>query len=413
MPSTFSPNLRIELIGNGEQAGNWGSTTNTNLGTLVEDAISGYETVSVTTANQAFTHADGAADQARNAMIELTTTTGAAFNVYAPPSPKTYIIYNASAHAATVYNSTVVGNTTAAGTGVVVPAGRRLFIMTDGANFNLVTPPASSANTPNTLVERDGSGNFAAGTITATFNGTLNGTLNGTITSATTGTTQAASDNSTKLATTAFVQAIKASLHPVGSIYINATNNTNPATLLGFGTWAAFGAGRVPVGFNASDPLFDTAEETGGSKDAIVVSHTHTGTTGNQSNDHAHGFSATTGGQSANHTHSGTTAGAGAHEHSVYHVEAGTATSSLGVHALGGNRVENSGTIAKTTGIGDHAHNFSTSGVSSDHNHSVSGTTGGVNANHNHSFTTASAGSSGTNANLQPYITVYMWKRVS
>ncbi len=59
MPSTFSPNLRIALIGNGEQAGTWGTTTNTNLGTLIEDAISGYETVSVTSANQAFTTADG------------------------------------------------------------------------------------------------------------------------------------------------------------------------------------------------------------------------------------------------------------------------------------------------------------------------------------------------------------------
>ena len=171
MPSTFSPNLRIELIGNGEQAGTWGSTTNTNLGTLVEDAISGYETVSVTTANQAFTYADGASDQARNAMIELTTTTGAVFNVYAPPSPKTYVIYNASAFTATVYNSTVAGNTTAAGTGVAVPAGRRLFIMTDGTDFSLVTQASSSSNVANTLVERDGSGNFAAGTITATLTG--------------------------------------------------------------------------------------------------------------------------------------------------------------------------------------------------------------------------------------------------
>ncbi len=171
MPSSFSPNLRIELIANGEQAGNWGSTTNTNLGTLVEDAISGYETVSVTSANQAFTNADGAADQARNAMIELTTTTGAVFNVYAPPSPKLYVIYNASAYAATIYNSTVVGNTTAAGAGVAVPAGRRIFVMSDGTDFSLVTPPAASANTPNTLVERDGSGNFAAGTITATLTG--------------------------------------------------------------------------------------------------------------------------------------------------------------------------------------------------------------------------------------------------
>jgi hypothetical protein len=147
MPSTFSPNLRIELIGNGEQAGNWGSTTNTNLGTLVEDAISGYETVSVTTANQAFTYADGAADQARNAMIELTTTTGADFAVYAPPSPKLYAIYNASAHAATIYNSTVAGNTTAAGTGVVIPAGERASVMTDGADFSLATAPLEKATT--------------------------------------------------------------------------------------------------------------------------------------------------------------------------------------------------------------------------------------------------------------------------
>ena len=175
MPSSFSPNLRIELIANGEQAGNWGSTTNTNLGTLIEDAISGYETVSVTTANQAFTNADGAADQARNAMIELTTTTGAVFNVYAPPSPKLYVIYNASAYAATIYNSTVIGNTTAAGTGVAIPAGRRLFVMTDGTDFSLVTQTATSANTPNTSVERDGSGNFAAGTITANLTGNASG----------------------------------------------------------------------------------------------------------------------------------------------------------------------------------------------------------------------------------------------
>ena len=176
MPSSFSPNLRIELIGNGEQAGNWGSTTNTNLGTLIEDAISGYETVSVIAADQALTYADGAADQSRSAMIELTTTTGAAFAVYALPSPKLYVIYNASSYTATVYNSTVAGNTTAAGTGVAIPAGRRLFIMTDGTDFSLVTQAASSSNIANTLVERDGSGNFAAGTITANLTGNASGT---------------------------------------------------------------------------------------------------------------------------------------------------------------------------------------------------------------------------------------------
>jgi hypothetical protein len=135
MASEFSPNLRIELIGNGDQAGNWGTTTNTNLGTLIEDAISGYETVSVTTANQAFTYADGAADQSRNAMIALSTTTGAAFSVYAPPSPKQYVINNTSAFAATIYNSTVAGNTTAAGTGVTIAAGKKMVVFSDGEDF--------------------------------------------------------------------------------------------------------------------------------------------------------------------------------------------------------------------------------------------------------------------------------------
>ncbi len=69
-------------------------------------------------------------------------------------------------------------------------------------------------------------------------------------------------------------------VYPIGSIYINATNSTNPGTLLGFGTWAAFGAGRVPVGINDSDSDFDTAEETGGAKThqltiSELPAHTH------------------------------------------------------------------------------------------------------------------------------------------
>ena len=138
MSSTFSPDLRIELIGAGEQPGVWGTTTNTNLGTLIEDAIAGYVSVSVTSANQAFTANNGAADQARNATIALTTTTGAAFAVYAPPAAKQYVISNTSAYAATIYNSTVLGNTTAAGLGVTVAAGKKLAIFSDGTNFREV-----------------------------------------------------------------------------------------------------------------------------------------------------------------------------------------------------------------------------------------------------------------------------------
>jgi hypothetical protein len=174
----------------------------------------------------------------------------------------------------------------------------------------------------------------------------------------TTAVTQTSTDDSTKLATTAFVQdvadAVKAALFPVGSIYVNATNSTNPGTLLGFGTWTAFGAGRVMVGLNASDSSFDTAEETGGSKDSVVVSHTHTATT--------------------------------------------TATDSGHIHA-----------VPESTQLLNSGNGFAT-GVTATAR-TVNSQTGY--ANISATTTVASTGSSGTNANLQPYIVVYMWKRVS
>jgi hypothetical protein len=167
----------------------------------------------------------------------------------------------------------------------------------------------------------------------------------------TTATTQSFGDSSTKLATTAFVQAALQLLYPVGSIYTNSSVSTNPGTLFGFGTWTAFGAGRVMVGLDAGDASFDTAEETGGSKDAIVVAHTHTGTT-DSNGAHAHTYSAPSGNQI---------------------LGAGT----------------NSAVFTAVTA------NTSTAGA------------------HTHTFTTGSTGSSGTNGNLQPYITVYMWKRTA
>jgi hypothetical protein len=322
MPSSYSPSLRIELIAPGEQAGTWGTTTNTNLGTLVEDAISGYVSVAVASADQALTALNGAADQSRNAIINLTTSTSADFSVYAPPESKQYTIKNASAHTATIYNSTSLGNTTAAGTGVAIPAGRTMTVWSDGTNFALQN---------NRFV-----GDFAG--VAAAADGS-------------TGVTQTFGNNSTLLATTAFIQAALQALHPVGSIYINATNATNPGTLFGFGTWAAFGAGRVPVGFNAADPLFDTAEETGGSKDAVVVSHTHTATSVVTDPGHRHNSG-------------GTLFGAG------------------GGGAVSSGSNTNSMTSPATTGI-------------------------------TVATTNSTEGSSGTNANLQPYITVYMWKRTA
>ena len=177
--------------------------------------------------------------------------------------------------------------------------------------------------------------------------------------------TASAGTNTTQLATTAFVHnEIMAAVYPVGSLYLNATNSTNPATLLGFGTWVAFGSGRVPVGYDAANSNFNSAEKTGGSADATVVSHSHT-------------FSGTTSGQSADHSHPLQTTGGG------------SADPFVGL--LRRNLSDNYafGTSGNVVG-----------GTSNDHSHNYSGTT-------------ASTGSSGTNANLQPYITVYMWKRTA
>ena len=97
-------------------------------------------------------------------------------------------------------------------------------------------------------------------------------------------------DVSNASGTLATLQAV----YPVGSIYINATNSTNPGTLLGFGTWVAFGAGRVPVGIDSGQTEFDTAEETGGAKTHTLTtselpSHTHTTASNNSgSNNNLH-----------------------------------------------------------------------------------------------------------------------------
>jgi hypothetical protein len=171
--STYSPSLRIELITTGDQAGVWGTTTNTNLGTLIESAIAGYTSVSITSANQALTALDGVADQSRNMSLALTTTTAAAFNVYAPPAEKTYVINNASAYAATIYNSTVLGNTTAAGAGAIIPAGKTVTVWSDGTNFAFQNDHLPSLTLASPLAAASGgTGLTALGAGVATFLGT-------------------------------------------------------------------------------------------------------------------------------------------------------------------------------------------------------------------------------------------------
>ena len=95
MASTFSTNLALELIGTGDQAGTWGNTTNTNLGTLIEQAISGYVTQAMTTGNTtSITIPDGASGVARNMYLELTGTGGASTVLAVPSNKKLYFVFN-------------------------------------------------------------------------------------------------------------------------------------------------------------------------------------------------------------------------------------------------------------------------------------------------------------------------------
>lgn len=151
MPSSYNNALRLEMIGTGEQAGIWGDTTNNNLGTLLVDAVAGYTSVSITSSSQALTVIDGLEDQSRNAMIALSTSGAVttAYSVFIPPSSKLYTFYNASSYTATIYNSTSAGNTTAAGTGVAIPAGKTISVWSEGTNVaqqntHLISPTLAS-----------------------------------------------------------------------------------------------------------------------------------------------------------------------------------------------------------------------------------------------------------------------------
>jgi hypothetical protein len=139
MPSTYSPDLRIELMANGEKSGTWGSITNSNLGTILEDAVAGLANVSLISTSQALTVLDGVADESRNAAVRVTSSLSAALSVFVPPVTKLYTFINATnvggpGTTVTVYASTVAGNTTAAGTGVAVPAGASVLLRCDNTN---------------------------------------------------------------------------------------------------------------------------------------------------------------------------------------------------------------------------------------------------------------------------------------
>ena len=275
MSSTYSTNLRTELIGSGDQAGTWGNTTNGTLGSILEQAIAGvsggpyiggtYPVVNFPTdADITLTANNGSVDQSRSAVLVVTSTGSltATRNVIAPASAsKVYIIKNST----TGGQSIQIKYST--GTGVTIGNGLTALVYGDGTNFN------TAVNV-----------NSITGNLSVSGNLTVTGTS--TFTGIPSGPTASAGTNTTQLATTAFATTAIQTIYPVGSIY-TSTVSTNPNTLFGFGTWVSFGAGQVLLGQDGSTY---TAGATGGSADAIIPSHTHTATVTDPGHFHSIGY---------------------------------------------------------------------------------------------------------------------------
>ena len=133
MASTYSTNLALELIGTGEQSGTWGTTTNNNLGTLIEQSISGYVTQAITDgsgANTTITIPNGATGVARNMVIEMTGALSfSTTSLIVPANKKLYFIFNntTGGFAVTVK---VSGQT-----GVLVPNGKKVILTSNGTDI--------------------------------------------------------------------------------------------------------------------------------------------------------------------------------------------------------------------------------------------------------------------------------------
>lgn len=158
------------------------------------------------------------------------------------------------------------------------------------------------------------------------------------------------------------------SVWPVGSVFI-AVVSTNPATLLGFGTWSAFATGRVLVGIDAGQVEFDVVEETGGAK-------THTLTTA----------------EMPAHAHTGST----------------VAITDPG-HTHGGRNLTNAAAGQSAPGVSPPWQGANPSDVDDQANKITVSNTTGITA----SPTIASQGGGGAHNNLPPYIVVHMWKRTA
>jgi hypothetical protein len=214
--ATYSQSLKLTLLANGEGAGTWGQTTNTNLGTLLEQAITGVQSIVMTDADYTLSNLNGLSDEARNPVLVVTGTNNAVRDIIAPLVNKQYLIINNTTGGQSIRIRGASGFT------VTIPNGTKVPVFCDGTNFFSAEP---SFTTGNFTV----GGNLAV-TGTSTFTGAV--TANSVSLGNVTATGNVAANN------------------------ITITNFANAANIIASGNSQFNGTGalKVPVGTNGQRP---------------------------------------------------------------------------------------------------------------------------------------------------------------
>lgn len=278
MASTYSTSLKLTLIGDGDQSGIWGQTTNTNLGTLIEQAITGVQSIVMSDANYTLTNFNGISDEARNAVLVVTGTNSTVRDLIPPLVEKLYLVFNNTTGGNAIR---VIG---ASGTGVNVPNGVTTWVYCDGTNFYNGISGTAGNFIINGALTTTGALTYGGVTLSNSVTGTGSMVLSTspTFTGTPIAPTASVSTDNTQIATTAFVRDIiptgiismwsgSIASIPTGWLLCDGTNGTpdlRDRFVVGAGSTYAVAA-------------------TGGSANATLVSHTHTASVTDPGHTHA------------------------------------------------------------------------------------------------------------------------------
>ena len=254
MPSTFTERLRLVLQATGENDGTWGTLTNNSALKLIDAAIAGVQTKDISgSGDVSLTVNNGATDESRKAVLKLTGILTGDRNVVVPSVEKVYVVDPSGV----TFGGHTLTIKTSGGTGVVLTTNSLIFC--DGTDvIKAVTTFDSSVLGDLAFLDTVDTAQIEDGAVTGD-----------------------------KLDATSVLNTLGNLLFPVGSTYFTAVN-TNPGTLLGFGTWSQTAQGRFIVGVGeGTDANSDTRTYAQGNDsvgeyehtltEAEMPSHTHTG----------------------------------------------------------------------------------------------------------------------------------------